>query len=86
MYDGFDFQRQNVERAKLALLTDKVDGPSDPIDVDRQSDHLLMMTAYRKWEKILLEVSGRLPYLHLLCLVAKNHSVAVMHVTQSALV
>ncbi|KAL4654864.1 hypothetical protein ACB092_01G411400 [Castanea dentata] len=46
---------QNVERAKLALLTDKVDGPSDPIDVDRQSDHLLMMTAYRKWEKILHE-------------------------------
>lgn len=86
MYNCFDFQGQNVERAKLALLTDKVDGPSDPIDVDRQSDHLLMMTAYRKWEKILHEVSGCLPYLYLLCLLAKNHSVAVIHVTQSPLV
>lgn len=61
MYDGFDFQRQNVERAKLALLNDKIDGPSDSDDVDKQSDHLLMMTAYRKWEKILREVSECLP-------------------------
>lgn len=61
MYDGFDFQRQNVERAKLALLNDKIDGPSDSDDGDRQSDHLLMMTAYRKWEKILREVSEFLP-------------------------
>lgn len=50
------FQRQNVERAKLALLTDKLDGPSNSFDVDRQSDHLLMMIAYMKWEKILREV------------------------------
>jgi ATP-dependent RNA helicase DHX29 len=64
MYDGFDFQRQNVERAKLALLTDRIDGPSDPNDGDRQSDHLVMMTAYRKWEKILCEVSECLPYLY----------------------
>lgn len=48
-------ERQNVERAKLALLNDKIDGPSDSDDGDKQSDHLLMMTAYRKWEKILRE-------------------------------
>jgi len=59
---GFDFQRQNVERAKLALLKDKIDGPSDSDDGDKQSDHLLMMTAYRKWEKILREVSECFPF------------------------
>lgn len=48
-------EKQNVERAKLALLTDKLDGPSNSYDVDRQSDHLLMMIAYMKWEKILRE-------------------------------
>ncbi|KAL6297594.1 hypothetical protein ACE6H2_005736 [Prunus campanulata] len=48
-------ERQNVERAKLALLTGKLDGPSESHDSDRQSDHLIMMTAYQKWEKILRE-------------------------------
>ncbi|KAF4374954.1 hypothetical protein G4B88_004705 [Cannabis sativa] len=48
-------ERQNVERAKLALLTDKRDGPTDSYDVDKNSDHLLMMVAYVKWEKILRE-------------------------------
>ncbi|PON48782.1 RNA helicase, ATP-dependent DEAH box [Parasponia andersonii] len=48
-------ERQNFERAKLALLTEKRDGPTDSYDVDRQSDHLLMMIAYIKWEKILRE-------------------------------
>ncbi|XP_030504480.2 DExH-box ATP-dependent RNA helicase DExH7, chloroplastic isoform X1 [Cannabis sativa] len=48
-------ERQNVERAKLALLTDKRDGPTDSYDVDKNSDHLLMMVAYMKWEKILRE-------------------------------
>ncbi|KAF3452627.1 hypothetical protein FNV43_RR03060 [Rhamnella rubrinervis] len=48
-------ERQNVERAKLALLTDKVDGPSDSYDGYKQSDHLLMMIAYKKWEKIVRE-------------------------------
>ncbi|XP_062083856.1 DExH-box ATP-dependent RNA helicase DExH7, chloroplastic isoform X2 [Humulus lupulus] len=48
-------ERQNVERAKLALLTDKRDGPTDSFDVDKHSDHLLMMVAYMKWEKILRE-------------------------------
>ncbi|EXB29033.1 ATP-dependent RNA helicase DHX29 [Morus notabilis] len=52
-------ERENVERAKLALLTDKLDGPSNSYDVDRQSDHLLMMIAYMKWEKILREINGR---------------------------
>lgn len=50
-------QRQEVERAKLALLTNKRDESSDPNDSYRQSDHLLMMVAYKNWEKILQEVS-----------------------------
>lgn len=50
-------QRQNVERAKLALLTDKLDGSFDSCDGYRQSDHVLMMVAYKKWEKIVREVS-----------------------------
>ncbi|KAJ9158973.1 hypothetical protein P3X46_024509 [Hevea brasiliensis] len=48
-------ERQNVERAKLALLTDKLDGSNDSNDSDRQSDHIVMMVAYKKWEKILNE-------------------------------
>jgi hypothetical protein len=50
-------QRQNVERAKLTLLNDKQDGPGDGNDIDRQSDHLLMMIAYKRWETILNGVS-----------------------------
>lgn len=49
-------QRQNVERAKLALLGDKLGGETDSCDSNLQSDHLLMMVAYKKWEKILREV------------------------------
>ncbi|KAK2413013.1 RNA helicase family protein [Trifolium repens] len=48
-------ERQNVERAKLTLLNDKQDGPGDGNDIDRQSDHLLMMIAYKRWETILNE-------------------------------
>ncbi|GMI87912.1 hypothetical protein like AT1G58060 [Hibiscus trionum] len=48
-------EKQNVERAKLALLSDKLDESSDLNDAERQSDHLLMMVAYRKWEKIFRE-------------------------------
>ncbi|KAI9107308.1 hypothetical protein K1719_021696 [Acacia pycnantha] len=48
-------EKQNVERAKLMLLNEKLDGPGDSNDVDRQSDHLLMMTAYKRWERILTE-------------------------------
>lgn len=49
-------QKQNVERAKLALLTNEIGGANDPCDGNGQSDHLLMMVAYKKWEKILCEV------------------------------
>lgn len=49
-------QKQNVERAKLALLTNEVGGANDQCEGNRQSDHLLMMVAYMKWEKIQLEV------------------------------
>ncbi|XVF68240.1 hypothetical protein PTKIN_Ptkin10aG0189200 [Pterospermum kingtungense] len=49
-------EKQNVERAKLALLSDKLDESKDSNDAaDRQSDHLLMMVAYKKWEKIFRE-------------------------------
>ncbi|KAK0589636.1 hypothetical protein LWI29_016618 [Acer saccharum] len=48
-------EKQDVERAKLALLTDKPDGSSESSDSYRQSDHLVMMIAYKKWEKILQE-------------------------------
>ena len=51
-----NLQRQNVERAKLALLTNKLDGASEADEGNGQSDHLLMMVAYKKWEKILREV------------------------------
>lgn len=46
-------EKENAKRAKLALLTDKLDGPSESNDVDKQSDHLIMITAYKKWESIL---------------------------------
>lgn len=55
-------QKQNVERAKLALLNEKLDESSDLNDAERQSDHLLMMVAYRKWEKIFREVCEWLWY------------------------
>ncbi|OIT26180.1 PREDICTED: DExH-box ATP-dependent RNA helicase DExH7, chloroplastic-like isoform X1 [Nicotiana attenuata] len=48
-------ERQNVERAKLALLSDKLGGETDSGSGNWQSDHLLMMVAYKKWEKILRE-------------------------------
>lgn len=51
------FQKQNVERAKLALLTDKLEGLSDLNDSSTQSDHLVLMVAYKKWQRILLKVS-----------------------------
>ncbi|KAJ9552389.1 hypothetical protein OSB04_016434 [Centaurea solstitialis] len=51
-------ERHAVERAKLALLVDKVGGENDLDNGNRQSDHLVMMIAYKKWEKILREVSS----------------------------
>ncbi|XP_020965227.1 DExH-box ATP-dependent RNA helicase DExH7, chloroplastic [Arachis ipaensis] len=52
-------ERQNVERAKLSLLNHKVDGPGDTNNVDQQSDHLLMMLAYKRWERILTEKGAK---------------------------
>lgn len=51
----YTLQRGNVERAKLALLADQSGDGTDTII--RQSDHLLMMVAYKKWDKILSAVS-----------------------------
>uniref|UniRef100_A0A2P2MK97 RNA helicase n=2 Tax=Rhizophora mucronata TaxID=61149 RepID=A0A2P2MK97_RHIMU len=48
-------ERQDVERTKLALLSDKLDGSNDSNYSDKQSDHLVMMVAYAKWQKILHE-------------------------------
>ncbi|XP_058752739.1 DExH-box ATP-dependent RNA helicase DExH7, chloroplastic isoform X2 [Vicia villosa] len=52
-------ERQNVERAKLILLNEKQDGPGDVNDIDKQSDHLLMMIAYKRWETILNEKGAK---------------------------
>ncbi|CAL1385571.1 unnamed protein product [Linum trigynum] len=52
-------EKQSAERAKLALLADKVDGSADSNGNDGQSDHLLMIVAYRKWAKILHEKGVR---------------------------
>lgn len=52
----FVMQRKSVERAKLALLTDKQDAGTEKNDVDAQSDHMIMMIAYKKWVKIMREV------------------------------
>ncbi|XP_010414781.1 PREDICTED: DExH-box ATP-dependent RNA helicase DExH7, chloroplastic-like [Camelina sativa] len=48
-------EKQNVDRVKLALLSDNLVSSSDLNNNDRQSDHLLMMVAYDKWVKILQE-------------------------------
>ncbi|CAA2984994.1 D -box ATP-dependent RNA helicase D 7, chloroplastic isoform X2 [Olea europaea subsp. europaea] len=48
-------ERENVERAKLALATDKIGDATVQIDGIRQSDHLVMMMAYQKWDKIIHE-------------------------------
>ncbi|KAL9309993.1 DExH-box ATP-dependent RNA helicase DExH7 [Arabidopsis thaliana] len=48
-------EKQNVDRVKLALLSDNGVSSSDLNNNDRQSDHLLMMVAYDKWVKILQE-------------------------------
>lgn len=48
-------EKQNVERAKSSLLTEKLDNGSAIDEGNKQSDHLLMAIAYSKWEKILHE-------------------------------
>ncbi|KAG7588375.1 Helicase superfamily 1/2 ATP-binding domain [Arabidopsis suecica] len=46
---------QNVDRVKLALLSDKLESSSNLNNNDRQSDHLLVVVAYEKWVKMLHE-------------------------------
>ncbi|XP_057978145.1 DExH-box ATP-dependent RNA helicase DExH7, chloroplastic isoform X2 [Malania oleifera] len=46
-------EKQNVEKAKVDLLNDNQHGTSHSDILDKQSDHLVMMNAYNKWEKIL---------------------------------
>ncbi|PIN25354.1 DEAH-box RNA helicase [Handroanthus impetiginosus] len=46
-------ERENVERAKLALLADQTGDATVAPDGSRQSDHLVMMIAYQKWDKVL---------------------------------
>ncbi|XP_057251460.1 DExH-box ATP-dependent RNA helicase DExH7, chloroplastic isoform X4 [Beta vulgaris subsp. vulgaris] len=48
-------EREFLERSKLAILSDKTDGSSSIDDKEGQSDHIIMMIAYKKWEKILRE-------------------------------
>ncbi|KZV48665.1 hypothetical protein F511_10351 [Dorcoceras hygrometricum] len=48
-------ERENVDRAKLALLTDKGGDASVPVESIQHSDHLVMLIAYKKWDKILNE-------------------------------
>ncbi|OVA04113.1 Helicase [Macleaya cordata] len=52
-------EKTNVERAKLSLLTDKLDGVNDANEGDRQSDHLVMVVAYNKWANILREKGAK---------------------------
>lgn len=48
-------QKLNVERAKATLLNENLDGSTSAAD-NKQSDHLLMVIAYDKWSRILLQV------------------------------
>ncbi|WCJ18473.1 RNA helicase family protein [Euphorbia peplus] len=52
-------ERQNVERAKLVMMTEKLDGSDDATETERQSDHIVMMIAYKKWEKTLREKGAK---------------------------
>lgn len=47
-------EKQNVEKAKAALLNENLDGSTSTAD-NKQSDHLLMIIAYNKWSWILQE-------------------------------
>ncbi|VAH32463.1 unnamed protein product [Triticum turgidum subsp. durum] len=51
-------EKQNVEKAKAALLNENLDGSTSIID-NKQSDHLLMVIAYNKWSRILQEHGAR---------------------------
>ncbi|KAL8151665.1 hypothetical protein V2J09_021473 [Rumex salicifolius] len=52
-------EREVVERSKLALLSDKLENSNDPSIHDRHSDHIVMMVAYNKWEKVLQQGGAR---------------------------
>nr|APO15850.1 helicase [Sesuvium portulacastrum] len=52
-------ERESVERSKLAILIDKTDGSRDPGDYERESDHIIMMVAYKKWERILKDKGAK---------------------------
>ena len=54
-HDSFLLQKQNVEKAKATLLNENLDGSTSATD-NKQSDHLLMVIAYDKWSRILLQV------------------------------
>ncbi|WVZ85675.1 hypothetical protein U9M48_032570 [Paspalum notatum var. saurae] len=47
-------EKQNVEKAKTILLNENLDGSTSATD-NKQSDHLLMVIAYDKWSRILLQ-------------------------------
>ncbi|XP_062225671.1 DExH-box ATP-dependent RNA helicase DExH7, chloroplastic isoform X2 [Phragmites australis] len=47
-------EKQNVEKAKVALSNENLDVSSSTTD-NKQSDHLLMVIAYDKWSRILLQ-------------------------------
>lgn len=51
-------EKQNVEKAKAALLNENLDGSTSGVD-NKQSDHLLMVIAYNKWSRILQEHGAR---------------------------
>ncbi|KAH9305425.1 hypothetical protein KI387_009829 [Taxus chinensis] len=51
-------EKYNAERAKLLLLSEKIDGGNGQnIASGQQSDHLLLVVAYNRWMKILKQVS-----------------------------
>ncbi|XP_042415652.1 DExH-box ATP-dependent RNA helicase DExH7, chloroplastic-like isoform X3 [Zingiber officinale] len=52
-------EKQNVERAKLLLLSSNLDNKSALDESFRQSDHLLMIIAYNKWARILHQDGAR---------------------------
>ena len=54
-HDSFLLQKQNVEKAKATLLNENLDGSTSATD-NKQSDHLVMVIAYDKWSRILLQV------------------------------
>ncbi|KAK4491261.1 hypothetical protein RD792_001997 [Penstemon davidsonii] len=52
-------EKETAERAKLAMLTDQIGNVTAVIEGSRQSDHLVMLIAYQKWNKILNEVGWK---------------------------